>query len=206
MPSFGAIKVLQQRTGADRKLCKEALEKHGDDEELAAAWVAEQTGVPDAKVEAAKKATEAAVHEIEHGPPPTKQEETVSVVRQEVGDGVTFPQAGDLLQMHYRGTLADDDSWTDTFDSSYTRDRPFEFKIGVGKVIKGWDVGVMRMSLGEKSLLFISSDWAYGPQGNVSEQPVPYRPRRAFAPARSTPSLRRARSRPTPTSSSRCTC
>ena len=163
MPSFGAIKVLQQRTGADRATCKRALELNDEDEERAAAWVAEQTGVPDARIEKAKEEAARMEHQAEHGTamPPG----TVSVVRQEVGDGETFPQQGDILTMHYRGTLASDESWTDTFDSSHARGKPFEFKVGKGKVIKGWDVGVPKMSLGEKALLFISADYAYGAQG-----------------------------------------
>ena len=44
-------------------------------------------------------------------------------------------------------------------------DLAIEFKVGKGKVIKGWDVGVPKMSLGEKALLFISADYAYGAQG-----------------------------------------
>ena len=52
------------------------------------------------------------------------------------------------------------------FDSSRQRGKPFQFKIGIGKVIKGWDVGVMKMSLGEKALLFIGPDYGYGAAGN----------------------------------------
>ena len=48
------------------------------------------------------------------------------------------------------------------FDSSVDRGTPFQFKIGIGQVIKGWDEGVMAMSLGEKSMLKISSDYGYG--------------------------------------------
>lgn len=51
------------------------------------------------------------------------------------------------------------------FDSSYDRGQPFAFKIGKGEVIKGWDEGVMLMSLGEKALLKISSDYGYGADG-----------------------------------------
>ena len=43
--------------------------------------------------------------------------------------------------------------------------KPFTFKIGIGQVIKGWDEGVMQMSLGEKAILHISSDYGYGKQG-----------------------------------------
>merc|ERR1712137_95415 len=80
------------------------------------------------------------------------------------GDGQTFPKVGDTLKMHYVGTFTDGK----VFDSSRARGKPFQFIIGVGAVIKGWDEGVMEMSLGEKAKLNISSDYAYGsspPQG-----------------------------------------
>jgi len=85
---------------------------------------------------------------------------TKEVIRE--GDGATFPKKGDKLVMHYKGTLAADGS---KFDSSYDRGKPFSFHIGKGEVIKGWDEGVMKMSLGEKAVLNISSDFGYGEQG-----------------------------------------
>jgi FKBP-type peptidyl-prolyl cis-trans isomerase len=51
------------------------------------------------------------------------------------------------------------------FDSSHKRGRPFKFTIGIGQVIRGWDEGVMGMKVGEKAMLNISSDYAYGPSG-----------------------------------------
>lgn len=51
------------------------------------------------------------------------------------------------------------------FDSSYDRGRAFQFTIGIGQVIKGWDEGVMTMSIGEKSILNITSDYGYGSRG-----------------------------------------
>lgn len=45
------------------------------------------------------------------------------------------------------------------------RGKPFTFKIGIGQVIRGWDEGVMQMSLGETAILHISSDYGYGAQG-----------------------------------------
>mmetsp|Transcript_50519 Transcript_50519/g.54611 ORF Transcript_50519/g.54611 Transcript_50519/m.54611 type:complete len:131 (-) Transcript_50519:256-648(-) len=78
------------------------------------------------------------------------------------GDGTTFPKTGDQLTMHYTGTLSSDGK---QFDSSVTRGKPFQFVIGVGAVIKGWDEGVAQMSLGEKSKLFITSDYGYGERG-----------------------------------------
>eukprot|EP00586_Coscinodiscus_wailesii_P022759 CAMPEP_0172493556 /NCGR_PEP_ID=MMETSP1066-20121228/24993_1 /TAXON_ID=671091 /ORGANISM="Coscinodiscus wailesii, Strain CCMP2513" /LENGTH=125 /DNA_ID=CAMNT_0013263773 /DNA_START=106 /DNA_END=483 /DNA_ORIENTATION=- len=78
------------------------------------------------------------------------------------GDEKTFPKQGDKLTMHYVGTLASDGS---QFDASRTRGKPFSFTIGIGQVIKGWDEGVMQMSLGEKAKLAITSDYGYGPAG-----------------------------------------
>eukprot|EP01029_Cantina_marsupialis_P027612 TRINITY_DN773089_c0_g1_i1.p1 TRINITY_DN773089_c0_g1~~TRINITY_DN773089_c0_g1_i1.p1 ORF type:complete len:265 (-),score=107.68 TRINITY_DN773089_c0_g1_i1:214-1008(-) len=78
------------------------------------------------------------------------------------GDNETFPKVGDQLVMHYAGRLASND---EKFDSSYDRGTPFEFTIGVGQVIKGWDEGVMKMSVGEKAEIFIPSEMGYGVMG-----------------------------------------
>ncbi|KAI8607769.1 hypothetical protein BC830DRAFT_84955, partial [Chytriomyces sp. MP71] len=51
------------------------------------------------------------------------------------------------------------------FDSSRDRGKPFETKIGVQQVIKGWDEGVPQMTLGEKARLIITYDYAYGERG-----------------------------------------
>mmetsp|Transcript_819 Transcript_819/g.1808 ORF Transcript_819/g.1808 Transcript_819/m.1808 type:complete len:128 (-) Transcript_819:2215-2598(-) len=78
------------------------------------------------------------------------------------GDGSNFPKTGDKLTMHYVGTLASNGS---KFDSSRDKGRPFQFTIGKGEVIKGWDEGVVRMTLGEKAKLHITSDYGYGAHG-----------------------------------------
>merc|ERR1712232_884928 len=85
------------------------------------------------------------------------------------GDGKTYPTAGDTVTVHYIGTLATDGT---KFDSSHDRGQPFSTEIGVGKVIKGWDQGVMQMCQGEKALLKITSDYAFGTQG-AGENIVP---------------------------------
>ena len=78
------------------------------------------------------------------------------------GDGATFPKKNDTLRMHYTGTLAKDGS---KFDSSRDRDKPFEFTIGTGQVIKGWDEGVALLNVGSKATFIIPPDLAYGARG-----------------------------------------
>jgi FKBP-type peptidyl-prolyl cis-trans isomerase len=77
------------------------------------------------------------------------------------GDGQTFPTRGQTVTVHYTGTLTDGTK----FDSSRDRNRPFEFVIGVGQVIRGWDEGVAKMSVGQRAKLTCSSDFAYGERG-----------------------------------------
>ena len=86
-----------------------------------------------------------------------------------IGDSVTFPRKGDLLTMHYAGSLATSGT---VFDSSIERGQPFRFQVGIGQVIQGWDEGVVRMSLGEKAVLHITSDCAYGSE-EVGDGAIP---------------------------------
>jgi len=64
--------------------------------------------------------------------------------------------------MHYTGRLATNGI---KFDSSHDRGKPFQFTIGTGQVIRGWDEGVIQMSVGEKAELTITSDYGYGSRG-----------------------------------------
>ena len=78
-----------------------------------------------------------------------------------VGDG-TEATPGSIVRVHYTGTLEDGT----IFDSNTGDDRPFEFTLGGGHVIQGWDAGVVGMKVGGKRLLTIPASLGYGPQGN----------------------------------------
>ena len=78
------------------------------------------------------------------------------------GNGKDFPRKGDRLVMHYTGKLASNGK---IFDCSRQKNKPFQFRIGVGQVIRGWDEGVAQMSLGEKCKLLIKSEFGYGARG-----------------------------------------
>lgn len=78
------------------------------------------------------------------------------------GDGTTYPKPGQTVVVHYTGTLQDGKK----FDSSRDRGQPFKFTLGKGDVIKGWDQGITRMSVGERANLICSPDFAYGPRGH----------------------------------------
>ena len=71
------------------------------------------------------------------------------------------PQKGQRAVVHYIGTLEDGTK----FDSSVDRNEPYEFPIGVGRVIKGWDEGVMSMKIGGRRKLIIPANLGYGVRG-----------------------------------------
>jgi len=73
----------------------------------------------------------------------------------------TEAKNGDTVAVHYTGVLENGAK----FDSSVDRGIPFEFNLGAGQVISGWDIGVLGMKIGEKRKLTIPSDLAYGSRG-----------------------------------------
>ncbi|KAI8819112.1 peptidyl-prolyl cis-trans isomerase FKBP3 [Fimicolochytrium jonesii] len=80
------------------------------------------------------------------------------------GDGERKPKKGDTVIVFYTGTLPDGK----VFDTNITgKKKPvgLRFKVGTGRVIKGWDEGLMTMYKGEKARLIIESEWAYGKKG-----------------------------------------
>jgi len=76
-------------------------------------------------------------------------------------------KTGDHVIVHYTGTLTDGTK----FDSSRDRDAPFDFSLGAGQVIKGWDEGVVGMRKGGKRKLTIPPELGYGPQGSPPKIP-----------------------------------
>ncbi len=74
-------------------------------------------------------------------------------------------QKGKVVTVHYTGWLDTDGQPGAKFDSSLDRGQPFQFPLGAGMVIKGWDEGVAGMKVGEKRRLFIPSELGYGARG-----------------------------------------
>ena len=100
-------------------------------------------------------------------PPPSTQgsSETppsnlkVETTKEGTGQGA---KAGDTISVHYTGTFTDGT----VFDSSIPRGQPFSFKLGSGQVIRGWDLGLVGMKVGEKRKLTIPPELGYGPGGS----------------------------------------
>ena len=76
------------------------------------------------------------------------------------GTGPVVP-SGTKVTVHYTGKLLDGT----VFDSSVSRNKPFEFVVGTGHVIKCWDQGVTQMKKGQKAILTCPPDYAYGDRG-----------------------------------------
>jgi peptidylprolyl isomerase len=81
-----------------------------------------------------------------------------------IGNGPS-PSKGQRCSMHYTGWLWENGAKGSKFDSSVDRGEPFEFQIGVGQVIKGWDEGVASMKVGGKRTLRIPPELGYGARG-----------------------------------------
>jgi FKBP-type peptidyl-prolyl cis-trans isomerase len=84
----------------------------------------------------------------------------LQVIDEVVGSGQEA-KTGDTVSVNYTGWLADGTK----FDSSYDRNQTFDFTLGAGNVIKGWDEGVVGMKVGGKRKLIIPPDLAYGATG-----------------------------------------
>src|ERR1700694_1078363 len=120
-------------------------------------------GAPSATPIAASSSTAAAPGATAQTAAQSKTVTTASGLQYEdvvVGTGAS-PKVGDTVTVHYTGKLVNGTK----FDSSVDRGPPFQFVIGVGQVIKGWDEGVVSMKVGGKRHLTIPAALGYGAQG-----------------------------------------
>ena len=111
-----------------------------------------------AKIEAAKAAQAEALASITKGFTQTDSGLFYRVDKAGEGDQ---PAKGNSVKVHYKGELLDGT----VFDSSFKRNQPIEFSLGVGQVIPGWDEGIALLNKGAKATLIIPSDLAYGAAG-----------------------------------------
>lgn len=86
-------------------------------------------------------------------------------ILQAAPEGAASPKVGKVVTVHYTGWLYKNGEKGAKFDSSVDRGQKFQFVIGVGQVIKGWDEGVAGMKVGEKRVLIIPANLGYGTRG-----------------------------------------
>jgi len=118
-------------------------------------FLARRESEKQAKADAAKEVFEQYIAENAIEAEPT--ESGLIYVCTKKGDGL-HPQTGNTVSVHYTGTLLNGEK----FDSSVDRGEPIEFPLGIGQVIPGWDEGIALMSKGEKGILYIPQNLAYG--------------------------------------------
>ncbi|RKP11144.1 hypothetical protein THASP1DRAFT_27061 [Thamnocephalis sphaerospora] len=129
-----------------------------DEAPVAAAKKAASAAAP-AETAAATAAASAPVED--EGPPKYAK----AVLKK--GDRVNFPKKNDMVSVWYKGMLEDGT----VFDTNTEKKRgkrqlqPLKFKVGTGRVIRGWDEALVTMSKGEKAKLTIEPEWAYGKKG-----------------------------------------
>lgn len=105
-----------------------------------------------------KAAQEAQIEELATGFDKTDSGLRYKLIQK--GDGVKA-EKGQTVSVHYKGQLPDGT----VFDSSFKRNKPIDFQLGVGQVIPGWDEGIQLLNVGDKARLVIPSDLAYGSAG-----------------------------------------
>ncbi len=99
------------------------------------------------------------LNQIINKPNNKKMELQIDILKE--GSGEIEAKEGDIIAVHYTGTLEDGAK----FDSSLDRGETFSFTIGAGQVIKGWDEGTVGMKIGEKRKLTIPPELGYGDRG-----------------------------------------
>ncbi|MDP3982021.1 MAG: FKBP-type peptidyl-prolyl cis-trans isomerase [bacterium] len=98
---------------------------------------------------------------------PVQKEGVLIQVVQEGKEGEKVASLGDKVFVHYTGMFEDGT----VFDSSRNRGEPFSFTLGAGQVIQGWEIGIEGMKVGEKRMLFIPPELAYGEMGRPGAIP-----------------------------------
>lgn len=93
-------------------------------------------------------------------PDAVKADEGYYYVTSQEGEGDS-PKPGDMVTAHYHGMFLDGN----VFDSSIERNEPFQFNVGEGQVISGWDYAFLRMKKGEKRTIILPPELAYGSTG-----------------------------------------
>ena len=115
-------------------------------------------GAREERIKAEREAAKAELDKLATG-----FDETESGLRYKVlqkGNGKKA-EKGNMVSVHYKGQLADGT----VFDSSYKRNQPLDFQVGIGQVIAGWDEGICLLNVGDKARLVIPSDLGYGSAG-----------------------------------------
>ena len=112
----------------------------------------------DKRIAEEKKRAEAALDEIAAGFDKTESGLRFKIIQN--GDGPKA-EAGQTVSVHYEGSLPEGQ----VFDSSYKRNEPIDFQLGVGQVIPGWDEGINLLKVGDKARFVIPSHLGYGAAG-----------------------------------------
>ncbi|WP_299130526.1 peptidylprolyl isomerase [uncultured Winogradskyella sp.] len=115
-------------------------------------------GAREKRVAAERDAARAELDKLAAGFDETETGLRYKVIQQ--GEGKKA-EKGNTVSVHYKGQLADGT----VFDSSYKRNAPLDFQVGVGQVIPGWDEGICLLNVGDKARLVIPSDLGYGSAG-----------------------------------------
>ncbi|MCB4808698.1 peptidylprolyl isomerase [Tamlana sp. 62-3] len=115
-------------------------------------------GAREKRIEAEKKAAEAELDKLAAGFNKTESGLRYQILQEGNGEKA---EKGKTVSVHYKGQLADGT----VFDSSYKRNAPIDFPLGMGQVISGWDEGIQLLKVGDKARLVIPSHLGYGSRG-----------------------------------------
>ena len=115
-------------------------------------------GAREIKIAQAKKVAEAEMEKLAAGFNKTGSGLRYQILQEGTGSKA---EKGKTVSVHYKGQLADGT----VFDSSYKRNQPIDFALGVGQVISGWDEGIQLLKVGDKARFVIPGDLAYGSAG-----------------------------------------